>query len=321
MQNPFEPNIKLEVIDNPFTPSTLGEGGFNSGVDLSKYLKDKEFNTIEKRTKKHNLNSQRLFRQRNREKYNKNMFALWEKNRGPALTDANGRKYYEGNDSYKTWKNNQAIANKNYRLKKLIQNPPSNAINSLLKKEFKLIPKKVGRRKKGEASNAEKMKTYIEDEKNRSKAEEELKKKYQKEYDDFLKEHPDRNLSKTPVYEVGKYEYKQYDPTGLEIGIDAKEVSAPQNKVYNLGELKNYYESVLTDIAPPPLLDQHKKGSRHFAESSQNTNYAGKRKSHAKIFEKKSNNYRVITQPTIERIKVKDTDKIKKIPQGRATKD
>ena len=68
MENPFEPNITLTIEEiNPFTPTSLGEGGFNSGVKLKKFLLNSEYNTSEKLVKKHNLNAQRLYRQRNRE--------------------------------------------------------------------------------------------------------------------------------------------------------------------------------------------------------------------------------------------------------------
>jgi hypothetical protein len=68
MENPFIPNISY-TIEDPFKPLEVGTGGFNSGVTLENYIKDPNFNTVDKRKTKHNLNSQRLYRQRNRGEY------------------------------------------------------------------------------------------------------------------------------------------------------------------------------------------------------------------------------------------------------------
>ena len=309
MENPFEPNITLTIEEiNPFTPTSLGEGGFNSGVKLKKFLLNSEYNTSEKRVKKHNLNAQRLYRQRNREKYNKNMLKLYNAKYGADAPDTSDK-----TDRLDRMK----VINMNYRLKKKLNNPPPNAIDTALKQEFRKIPKKVGRKKKGEASREEKMKEFISNQANRDRVRNELIQKYDTEYKDFLAKHPNFNFSNTPVYKVGEYQYKKYDPTGLEIGIKTKTSDAGENRAYNLGELKNYYESVLTDIANPPLLDQHQKGSRFYGTKSQSADYSTKRNTHTGIFKHIGPKYRQQTEASETRMKVKEEDEIKQIPQGR----
>lgn len=314
MQNPFEPNIKLVIseLTSPFTPITLGEGGLNSGAKLDldkdagkrKYVTTTEFSTPSARIKRHNLNAQRLYRQRNREDYNEYMLALWQKNRDAkeGTTERN---------RYDDWVKNQKIANKNYRLKKLIQNPPEKTIERELRKEFKEnTPKKVGRRKKNEKTYKEKEEDYVNDTANIEKMRNKVIKKYKEEYEEFLQQNADRKLSKTPVYVVGEYEYKQYDPTGLQIASKTKPVGvdAPTKLQHNLKELKDYYESVLTDIRPADRIpSEWEKGKSRFyppigistvpaGQKLIPTNFVKKREEHSKVVEK----YPVKEKPAVK---------------------
>jgi hypothetical protein len=325
MNNPFEPNITFSIIEettNPFEPVEYGEGGFNSGVKLENYIKDPNFASEAQRKKKHNLNSQRLYRQRNRKEYNENMLELWKQNRG---TDVDDKGHFIGNKSYETWKSNQAIANKNYRFKKMIEEPSENAIAKYLKKEFNSnVKRKVGRRKKGEKSYEDKRKEYVGDSANIENAKNALRAEYKKDYQKFLDSHPNHKLSNKPVYTVGEYQYKQYDPKGLELGTKTvrpnQNWTPSENKQYNLGELQTYYNSVLTDIAPSDsLIKTHQPQSRYYPNLKL-PDYASKRNKHARIFEKEGDDYRVNIEKTADRIKVKDKDTVKKIPQGKKNK-
>jgi len=311
MENPFEPNITLTIEEiNPFTPTSLGEGGLNSGAKLKKYITTKEFKDKDERVKKHNVNAQRLYRQRNRRDYNEYMKQHWKANK-----KAN-------NDHYQNWIQNQAVANKNYRLKKLIENPSEKTIANLLRKEFREItPKKVGRRKKGEKTYKEKEEDYITDVENIKRISKVLKSKYEKEYEEFLAENTTtpsgkkRNLSKEPVYVLGEYEYKQYDPTGLQIASKTRPTGVDTNTKlqHNLKELKDYYESVITNIRPETNIpEKWEKGKSRFypeglGEASKKgalllpTNFKAKRDTH---------------KDTVERV-MKDFDVKKKTkPQG-----
>ena len=71
--NPFQPNIQL-ILSPEEEQFVLGQGGVNSGVDVSK------FNPIlenDDRITRHNLNAQRTYRNRYRDDYNKNMRTLF----------------------------------------------------------------------------------------------------------------------------------------------------------------------------------------------------------------------------------------------------
>lgn len=104
--NPFQPNDDEENF-------ILGEGGYNSGRTLEDYnasVTDPARKVILTR------NAQRIYRNRNREAYNANQNALWNKNKK------------EENESYNNWLKSQKKANAKYRLKKRLQELESNQV-------------------------------------------------------------------------------------------------------------------------------------------------------------------------------------------------
>jgi hypothetical protein len=259
--NPFEPNITLtiegEEVCNPFEPSDnieFGEGGYNSGKKLKKYKHILESQPDKKgpRDKVLNANAQRVYRNRNRDAYNENMRKLW----------ANNKKEYENLSSesakdkshYGIWKENQAIANKNYRLNQQIANPSESLIQSKLKDLYKKEPVQKGRPKKGAPSKGERKDQFFNNQSNINKAKDLVIEDYKEKREKFLSEYKTksngepRNLSTGTEFkgkrEKGKrienFPYKQSDYSQLYIGND----SGRQNK--NKADLQTYYKSVIT---------------------------------------------------------------------------
>jgi hypothetical protein len=238
--NPFEPNITfaIEESDNPFEPIEFGEGGLNSGKKLTKYksiLKDAERKRIL------NTNAQRVYRNRNRDEYNENMKALWGVNKK------------EDNDSFKTWKANQAIANQNYRLNRLIAEPTESAITTELRTLWKQEKPAKGRPKAGTPSKAERKDLFFKSEANRQTARNLAIEKYKKKKEKFLEDNkftdkgnPRKLSDGTPYKGYGekktrpKEAYAKSDYNNLQIGKDAI------RQATNKSDLETYYNSVIT---------------------------------------------------------------------------
>jgi hypothetical protein len=244
MNNPFAPseNISITFEEYPFAPilePTLGEGGFNSGKKLSKYktvIQDRDA-----REKLQNANSQRVYRNRNRKAYNDNQNALWTVNK------------QENNESYQTWKENQAVANKNYRLNQMINNPTQSSIDAELKKLFKQLPKQKGRPKKGAPSKAERKSEFLKSEVEIKRARDNVIARYKQLKEEFLKEEATtknnniRRLSDgTPYKGFGKKKAKRGD-NYTKSDYEGLQVAKTSEKLLpNKEDLETYYKTVLT---------------------------------------------------------------------------
>jgi hypothetical protein len=240
--NPFEPNITfaIEELDNPFEPIEFGEGGLNSGKKLSAY-KFKSAITPEERKRILNTNAQRVYRNRNRDEYNDNMKALWQENKK------------EDNDNFKTWKANQAIANQNYRLNRLIAEPTESAITKQLRNLYKQIKPAKGRPKAGTPSKAERKELFFKSEANREKARNLAIEEYKKKKEKFLAENkitplgnPRKLSDGTPYKGFGE---KKTRPKEAYAKSDYKLLpisKTQENLNKNAKDLETYYNSVIT---------------------------------------------------------------------------
>lgn len=255
--NPFDPNITFtieeEEVCNPFEPLDnleFGEGGYNSGKKLSDYKKHMLESGARYRVL--NANAQRVYRNRNRDAYNANMRKLWNANKKEyeKLTSASAK----DTSHYGIWKENQAIANKNYRLNQQIANPSESLIQSKLRDLYKKEPVQKGRPKKGAPSKEEKKEQFFNNLSNIDKARELVIESYKKKRAEFLEKYKTksngepRNLSTGTEFkgkrEKGKrienFPYKQSDYSQLYLAKNEDRI--PQN----LSDLKTYYKNVIT---------------------------------------------------------------------------
>jgi hypothetical protein len=259
--NPFDPNITFtieeEEVCNPFEPLDnleFGEGGYNSGKKLKDYkpILQSQPNKKGPRDRVLNANAQRVYRNRNRDAYNANMRKLWNANKKEyeKLSSASAK----DTSHYGIWKENQAIANKNYRLNQQIANPSESLIQSKLRDLYKKEPVQKGRPKKGAPSKEEKKDQFFNNQSNIDKARELVIESYKKKRAEFLEKYKTksngepRNLSTGTEFKgkrekgkrIANFPYKQSDYSQLYLGKDPLR----QNK--NKADLETYYKSVIT---------------------------------------------------------------------------
>jgi hypothetical protein len=244
--NPFNPNIIFTISeieeDNPFNP-ILGEGGYNSGKKIKPSHALVPIGSDERRDLI-NANSQRTYRNRNREAYNANMLKLWRRNKESQ------------NSSYENWKERQKEANKRYRLKKKLisleedkfedKTTIPKKVKDEVNKEWNLISKPERKKLKMKKWKEDRYKTVYEKLKLNEieKIKSELKNNTEINKGKFNRE---KNLDGLEVNSsIKDGEYAQADYNRLQIGPN------PDTQNRNLIDLDNYYKTVITKINPNP---------------------------------------------------------------------